>query len=107
MTKHAPLKSKVISENNKSLVAKALIKAIILRSALKKKAYNLNDPLTMKLNNLSRKAKKDSSQKHTPHDSSSKNLCDIIMLVENEKEVSSKNEEIAYIFNTYSNDITK
>ena len=56
-----------------------------------------------------------------PHGSSSKNFwkfCkpfftnqitnfdDKIMLVENEK-VVSKNEEIAYLFNTYFNDITK
>ena len=35
-----------------------------------------------------------------------KNFDDKIILVENEK-VVSKNEEIAYLFNTYFNDITK
>ena len=86
-------------------------------SALKKKANDLNDPLTIKLSkksnyivNLSRKTKKDYFQKHMPHGSSSKNVwkfCkpfftnqitnfdDKIMLVENEK-VVSKNEEIAH-----------
>ena len=78
------------------------------RSALKKNANNLNDPLAIKLYkkqrnyivNLSRKVKKDYFQKHMPHGSSSKNFwkfCkpfltnqiknfdDKIMLLENEK----------------------
>ena len=80
------------------------------RSALKKNANNLNDPLAIKLYkkqrnyivNLSRKVKKDYFQKHMPHGSSSKNFwkfCipfftnqiknfdDKIMLLENEKVV--------------------
>ena len=71
--------------------------------------------------NLSRKVKKDYFQKDLPHGSSSKNFwkfCkpfltnqitnfdDKIILVENEK-VVSKNEGIAYLFNTYFNDVTK
>ena len=97
------------------------------RSALKK-ANNLNDPLSIKLYkkqrnhvvNPSRKVKKDYFQKHMPHGSSSKSFwkfckpfftnqitnSEDIMLVENKK-VVSKNEEIAYLFNTYFNDITK
>ena len=133
LNKHAPLKSKAITGNNKPFVTKTLRKAIMRRSSLNKKAHNLNDPLAIKLYkkeinyvvNLSRKVKKDYFQKHMPHGSSSKNLwkfCkpsftnqitnpitnfdDKIMLVENKK-VVSKNEEIAYLFNTYFNDISK
>ena len=99
------------------------------RSALKKKANNLNGPLAIKLDkkqrnyvvNLSRKVKQDYFQKHMPHGSCSKNFwkfCkpfftsqvtnfdDKIMLAENEK-VVSQNEEIAYLFNTCFSDITK
>ena len=80
------------------------------RSALKKNANNLNDPLAIKLYkkqrnyivNLSRKVKKDYFQKHMPHGSSSKNFWKFckpfltnqikkfdgkIMLLENEKVV--------------------
>ena len=42
LKKHAPLKSNVIRGNN-------FQKAILRRSALKKKANNLNHPLTIKL----------------------------------------------------------
>ena len=89
----------------------------------------MNNPLAKKLYkkqrnyvvSRSRKVQKDYFQKHMPHRSSSKNLWkfwkpffinqitnfdDKIMLVENEK-VVSKNEEIAYLFNTYFSDITK
>ena len=70
---------------------------------------------------LSQKAKKDYSQKHMPHRSSSKNFwkfCklfftnqianfdDKIILVENEM-VVFKNEGIAYLFKTNFSDITK
>ena len=129
LNKHTPLKAKVITGNNKPLVTKTLRKAIMRTSASKKKANNLNDPLSIKLYkkqrdyvvNLSRKVKKDYFQKHMPNGSSSKNFwkfrkllftnqitnfVDKIMVVENEK-VVSKNEEISYIFNTYFNDIIK
>ena len=99
------------------------------RSALTEKANNLNNLLAIKLYkkhrnyvvNLSRKVKKDSFQKYMPHGSSAKNFwkfCkpffinqitnfgDKILPVENEK-VVSKNGKIAYLFNTYFNDITK
>ena len=91
------------------------------RTALKKKANNLNEPLSIKLYkkqrnyavNLSQKVKKDYFQKYMPHGPSYKNFwkfCrsfftnqitnfdDKIMLVEKEKAVS-KNEEI---FSTYT-----
>ena len=99
------------------------------RSALTEKANNLNNLLAIKLYkrhrnyvaSLSRKVKKDSFQKHMPHGSSSKkfwkfckpffinqitNFGDKILPVENENVVSI-NEKIAYLFNTYFNDITK
>ena len=44
LNKHVPLKSKVVRGNNKPFVTKTLRKAIMLKSALKKKANNLNDP---------------------------------------------------------------
>ena len=113
------MKSKVIRGNNKPFVTKTLRKAITRISALKQKANNLNDPLAIKLYkkqrnyvvNLCRKVKKICFQKYMPYSSSSNtnqitNFDDKIMLVENEK-VVSKNEEIAYLFNTYFNDITK
>ena len=82
LNKHAALKSKVIRENNKPFVRKTLRKAIMRRSALKKKANNLNNPLAVKpykkqrnyIVSLSRKVKKDYFQKHMPHGSSSKNF---------------------------------
>ena len=109
-------------------IPKTLRNTIMRRSALEKKANNSNDPLAIILNkktkklvvNLSWKAKKDYFQKHMPHGSSSKNFRkfwkpfftneitnfdDKIMLMENEKAVS-KNEDIAYLFNIYFNDIT-
>ena len=49
LNKHAPLKSKVIRKNNKPFVTKTLRKAIMQKSALKKKANNLNDLLAIKL----------------------------------------------------------
>ena len=49
LNKHAPLKSKVIRGNTNPFVRKTLRKAIMRRSALKKKANNLNDPLEIKL----------------------------------------------------------
>ena len=120
--KHVPLKSKIMIGNNKPFVTKTLREAIMRRFALKKNASNLNDPLAIKLYkkqrnylvNLCRKVKKDYFHKHMPHGSFSKkfwkfckpfftnqitNFDDKIMLVENEK-VVSKNEEIAYLFNT-------
>ena len=67
LNKHALLKSKVITGNNKLFARKTLRKAIMRRSALKKKANNLNDPLAIKLYkkqrhyvvNLNQKVKKD------------------------------------------------
>ena len=129
LIKHAPWKSKIIRKNNKPFVKNTLRKAIMRRSALTEKASNLNNLLAIKLYkkhrnyvvNLSRKVKKDSFQKYMPHDSSAKNFwkfCkpffinqitnfgDKILPVENEK-VVSKNGKIAYLFNTYFNDITK
>ena len=124
----APLRSKVIRENKKPFVAKTLRKAIMRRSVLNKTVNNLNDPLAMKLYknqrnyvvSLSQKTKKDYFR-NIPNDSSSKNFwkfCkhfftnqitnfdDKVMLVENEKALF-KNDEIAYLFNTYFNDITE
>ena len=43
LNKHAPLESKVVRGNTKPFVTKTLRKAM-LKSALKKKANNLNDP---------------------------------------------------------------
>ena len=129
LNKHAPLKTKVIRGNHKSFITKNLRKAIMKRSALKKRANVSNNPEIIKLYkkqrnyvvNLSRKVKKEYFQKHMPHDASSKNFwkfCklflsnktnnfdDKIILVEKE-EVVSKNEEIATDFNYYVNDITK
>ena len=82
LNKYAPLKPKVIRGNNKPFAIKTLRKAIMQRSALNKKAHNLNHPLATKLYkkqrnrvvNLSRKAKKDYFQKHLPHASCSKNF---------------------------------
>ena len=129
LNKHAPLKSKVIRGNNKPFVTKTLRKAILRSSALKKKANNLNDPLAIKqykkqrnyVVNRSPKVKKHYFQKHMPRGLTSEKFWKFckpfftnqittfdykIMLVENEK-VVSKNEEIAYLFNTYFNDVTK
>ena len=49
--KHAPLKSKVIRDNNEAFITKAIIKAIMRRSASKKKVDNSNDLLATKLCN--------------------------------------------------------
>ena len=49
LNKHAPLKSKVITGNNKLFVTKTVTKAIMRRSALKKIANNLNDTSAIKL----------------------------------------------------------
>ena len=129
LNKYAPLKTKVIRGNHKSFITKNLRKAIMKRSALKKRANVSNNPEIIKLYkkqrnyvvNLSRKVKKEYFQKHMPHGASSKNFwkfCkpffsnktnnfdDKIILVEKE-EVVSKNEEIATDFNYYFNDITK
>ena len=129
LNKHAPLKTKVIRRNHKSFITKNLRKAIMKRSALKKRANFSNNPEIIKLYkkqrnyvvNLSRKVKTEYFQKHMPHGASSKNFwkfCkpfssnkttnfdDKIILVE-KGEVVSKNEEIATHFNNYFNDITK
>ena len=82
LNKHAPLKSKVITGNNKLFVTKTVTKAIMRRSALKKIANNLNDTSAIKLYkkqrnnvvNLSRKVEKDYFQKHMLHGSCSKNF---------------------------------
>ena len=74
LNKHAPLKSKLIRGNSKSFVTKTLRKAIMWRSASKKKAKNLNDLLSIKLYrkqrnyviNLNWNTKKGYSQKHIP-----------------------------------------
>ena len=129
LNKHTPLKTKVIRRNHKSFITKNLRKAVMKRSALKKRADISNNPEIIKLYkkqrnyvvNLSRKVKTECFQKHMPHGASSKNFCKFcnpffsnktinfdnkIMLVE-KGEVVSKNEEIATHFNNYSNDITK
>ena len=129
LNKHAPLKTKVIRGNHKSFITKNLRKAIMKRSALKKRANVSNNPEIIKLYkkqrnyvvNLSRKVKKEYFQKHMPHGASSKNFwkfCkpffsnktnnfdDKIILVE-KGEVVSKNEKIATHFNNYFNDITE
>ena len=129
LNKHAPLKTKVIRGNHKSFTTKNLRKAIMKRSALKKRANISNNPEMIKLYkkqknyvvNLHRKVKTCYFQKHMPHSASSKNFwkfCkpffsnkitnsdDKIILVE-KGEVVSKNKEIAIQFNNYFNGITK
>ena len=129
LNKHAPLKTKVIRGNHKSFITENLRKAIMKRSALKKRADISNNPEIIRLYknqinyvvNLSRKVKTEYFQKHIPHGASSKNFwkfCkpffsnkttnfdDKIILVEN-REVVSKNEKIATHFNNYFNDMTK
>ena len=67
LNKHAPLKTKVIRGNHKSFITKNLRKAIMKRSALKKRANVSNNPEIIKLYkkqrnyvvNLSRKVKKE------------------------------------------------
>ena len=129
LNKHVPLKTKVIQGNHKSFITQNLRKAIMKRSALKKRANVSNNPEIIKLYkkqrnyvvNLSKKVKKEYFQKHMPHRASSKNFwkfCkpfflnktnnfdDKIILVE-KGEVVSKNEKIATHFNNYFNDITE
>ena len=48
LNKHAPLKTKVIRENHKSFITKNLRKAIMKRSALKKRENVSNDPEIIK-----------------------------------------------------------
>ena len=48
LNKHAPLKTKVIRENHKSFINKNLRKAIMKRSALKKRANISNNPEIIK-----------------------------------------------------------
>ena len=106
LNKHAPLKTKVIRGNHKSFITKNLRKAIMKRSALKKRANISNNPEIIKLYkkqrnyvvNLTRKVKKEYFKKHMPHRASFKifwkfckpffsnktnNFDDKIMLVEN------------------------
>ena len=79
LNKHAPLKTKVIRGNRKSFITKNLRKAIMKRSALKKRANVSNNPEIIKLYkkqrnyvvNLSRKVKKEYFQKHMLHGASS------------------------------------
>ena len=121
LNKHAPLKAKVIPGNRKSFITKNLRKAIMKRSALKKRANISNNPERNYVVNLSRKVKKEFFQKHMPHGASSKifwkfcksffsnkttNFDDKIILVE-KGEVVSKNEEITTHFKYNVNDITK
>ena len=119
----------MIGGNYKCFITQNLRKAIVKRSALKKRANISNNPEIIKFYkkqrnnvvNLSRKVKKEYFGKHMPHGASSKNFwkfCksffsdkttnfdDKIILVE-KGEVVSKNEEIAAHFNYYFNDITK
>ena len=49
LNKHAPLKTKVIRGNHKSFITKNLRKAIMKRSALKKRANISNNPEIIKL----------------------------------------------------------
>ena len=82
LNKHAPLETKVIRGNHKSFITKNLRKAIMKRSALKKRANISNNPEIIKLYkkqrnyvvNLSRKVKTEYFQKHMPHGASSKNF---------------------------------
>ena len=75
LNKHAPLKTKVIWGNQKSFITKRLRKALMKRSALKKKESISNNPEIIKLYkkrrncvvNLSRKVKTEYFQKHMPH----------------------------------------
>ena len=131
--KHGPLKAKLIRGNHKSFVTKNLRKAIMKRSALKKRANISNNPEIIKLYkkqrnyvvNLSRKVKTEYFQKHMSRGASSKNFwkfCkpffsnkttnfdDKIILVEKGGAVS-KNDEKATCFNNHFNncfsDLTK
>ena len=82
LNKYAPLKTKAIRGNHKSFITKNLRKAIMKRSALKKRGNISNNPEIIKLYkkhrnyvfNLSRKIKKEYFQKHMPHGASSKNF---------------------------------
>ena len=82
LNKHAPLKTKVIRGNHKSFITKNFRKAIMKRSALKKRANISNNPEIIKLYkkqrnyvvNLSRKVKTEYFQNHMPHGASSKNF---------------------------------
>ena len=75
LNKHAPLKTKVIQGNHKSFITKNLRKAIMKRSALKKRANISNNPEIIKLYkkhrnyvfNRSRKFEKEYFQEHMPH----------------------------------------
>ena len=49
LNKHAPLKMKVIGGNHKSFITKNLRKAIMKRTALKKRANVSNNPEIIKL----------------------------------------------------------
>ena len=49
LNKHAPLKTKVIRGNHKSFITKKLRKAIMKRSALRKRANVSNNPEIIKL----------------------------------------------------------
>ena len=80
LSKHDPPKMKVIGANHKSFITKNLRKAIMKRSALKKRANISNNPEIIKLYkkqrnfvvNLNRKVKTGYFQKHMPHGESSK-----------------------------------
>ena len=88
LNKHSPSKSKAIRGNNKPFVTKTLKRIIVRRSALKIKANNLNDPLTIKLYkkqkkylvNHSRKVKKDYFQKCMRHG----NFANISLLIKSQ-----------------------
>ena len=126
---NAPLKTKVIRRNHKSFITKNLRKAIMKRSALKKRANISNNPEIIKLYkkqrnyvvDLSRKVKTEYFQKHMPHGVSYKNFWKFCKPFFSNKrthfdekkekgekgEVISKNEQIATHFNNYFNDIAK
>ena len=72
LNKHVALKTKVVRRNNKSFITKNMRKAIMKRSALKKRTNISNNPEIIKLYknketvNLSRKVKKEYFQRHMP-----------------------------------------
>ena len=115
LNKHAPLKTKLIRGNHKSFITKYLRKAIMKRSALKKRAIVSNNPEIIKLYkkqrnyvvNLRRKVKKKYFRKHMSHGASSKNFWKFCKPFISNGEVVSKNEKIATHFNNYFNDITE
>ena len=129
LDKHAPMKTKVIRGNEKSHICKSHRKAIMLRSRLKNLADRSHNPLDFlkykKQRNicvyLNKKAKRDAVKNndikrvedaktfwkiYKPFLSKSNVSDDKVILVEDE-EIISNDEQIATIFNEYFTNITK